>query len=255
MTILLLFNQGKKILHIVIFTGGDFTSPEDSVSYFKNFPIVDYVIAADSGADTLEKYQEFYKGQIDFSPDFILGDMDSISKYGLKKYQNRIQLYPTDKDYTDTELALEKAHEILKKNSLNSIITLLGGAGGFSDHFLGILDTFSSANHADFWLCGNQIFCLLTKNNMLSISNLKLNDRISIARTTDYYKGGFIHSDGLEWESNLFRKTGMPSISNRISKEYLEEKKPVKISVTEGKYLVIVPVSVSLKKEKLCFEE
>ena len=240
-------------MHIVIFTGGDFTSPEESVSYFKNFSTVDCVIAADSGADTLEKYQEFYKGQIDFSPDFILGDMDSISKSGLKKYEGRIQLFPTDKDYTDTELALEKAYETAKKDSQNSVITLLGGAGGFSDHFLGILDTFSSENHADFWLCGNQIFCLLTKNDMLSISNLKLHDRISIARTPDCYEGGSIHSEGLEWESNLFRKKGMPSISNRISKQYSEEGKPVKISVTEGKFLVIVPVSAGLKKEKLCF--
>lgn len=242
-------------MHIVVFTGGGFTSPKDSVFYFETFSVIDFVIAADSGADTLKKYQEFYNNSIDFSPDLILGDMDSIaSKEFLLKYNDKIQVFPTDKNYTDTELALEKACALTKKNSSKNenIITLIGGAAGFSDHFIGILDTFSTENHADFWLCGEQIFCFLKNNDVLYISNIKVNDRVSIARTTDMYKGGHIDTEGLEWESHLFRKNGMPSISNRISDSYLKNGKPVKVSVWEGKFLVIVPASAILRKEKLC---
>lgn len=237
-------------MHIVVFTGGVSTQPQDSVVFFQNCPKVDFVIAADSGLETLELYNQFYK-DIDFTPDYVLGDMDSISdKNLLQKYAGKVQTFPVDKDYTDTELALEKAHE-----SKDAVVTLIGGAGGFCDHFLGIMDTFSTENHADYWLCGNQILCFLKKNEMLSIKNLALTDRISVARTTDSYSEGMITSEGLEWESNVFRKKGMPSISNRISREAWKNKTPVKFFVKQGKFLVIVPVNAILEKVLLCCEE
>ena len=66
---------------------------------------------------------------------------------------------------------------------------------------------------------------------------------------------GMINSEGLEWESNVFRKKGMPSISNRISKEAWKNKMPVKFFVKQGKFLVIVPVNAILEKVLLCCEE
>ncbi|MCR5763278.1 MAG: thiamine diphosphokinase [Treponema sp.] len=237
---------------ILIFTGGKYTEPQNSIPYFNNLPQIDCVIAADSGLDTLEKYQEFYGGKLNLIPDFILGDMDSILNTKLlEKYSDKLQIFPKDKDFTDTELALNKAHEYMNEKASDDIITIIGGSGGFADHFLGILDTFSTELHADFWLCEDQLICYLKKNDILKISKLKINDRISIARTTDSYESGSIKTEGLEWESPLFRRRGMPSISNRISNEYEKKGKPVRITVMDGKFLVIMPVNASLKKESL----
>ncbi len=240
-------------MHIVVFTGGDFTLPQDSLSFFDSFPKVDAVIAADSGADTLECYRQFYGNKVDFFPDCILGDMDSISNRKLlEKYADKVQVFPKDKDFTDTELALEKAFELKKICNDKSIITLVGGAGGAADHFLGIVDTFSSEKHSDFWLCGKQIFCFVKQDDVLYVSGLQLQDRVSIVRTTDTYEGGVIETEGFEWESSMFRKKGMPSISNRIASDHLKNNQPVRIGVKSGTFLVIAPVHVSLKKETLC---
>jgi thiamine pyrophosphokinase len=64
----------------------------------------DLVIAADGGANHC-KY-------LDISPDYLIGDLDSIEPQLLKIYQDnntRIKSYPKDKDVTNLELALNLA--------------------------------------------------------------------------------------------------------------------------------------------------
>ena len=63
-------------MHIVIFTGGESPEPRLTESYFSCHK-PDYVIAADSGLLTLERYKSHFGEQ--FFPDAILGDMDSLS--------------------------------------------------------------------------------------------------------------------------------------------------------------------------------
>lgn len=63
-------------------------------------------IAADSG------YEHFV--QMDVGPDLLIGDMDSIAPSALsaaRQGQIRIETYPAEKDFTDTELALRMARE------------------------------------------------------------------------------------------------------------------------------------------------
>lgn len=67
-------------------------------------------------------------------PDAIIGDMDSIHAGDLLfMEQRRVKLYqhPSEKDFTDTFLALELA----EKNQWNHV-TLWGGTGGRLDHTL-----------------------------------------------------------------------------------------------------------------------
>jgi len=86
----------------------------------------DTVICADGGANHLVE-----RGIL---PDYIIGDMDSIDPVVLKKIEkilgeDRMISYPTDKDYTDMELAIEFAIGEGYEN-----IKLIGATGERLDH-------------------------------------------------------------------------------------------------------------------------
>ena len=235
-------------MHSVIFIGGESPAPEDTEEYFKSSPAVDNSIAADSGLETLDSYNSHYKGRIDFYPSHILGDMDSLQDRKLLEKYGRAEktTFPEDKDYTDTELALEQAKGLCRDGK-NDRITMIGGNGGRADHFIGIYETFSSSSHADVWLCGNQSVWLLEDGCSLEVSKINPSQMISIARTAGAFAGGKIKSSGLEWGDSAMRKRGMPSISNRISKEWFRENKKVSIKADGASFLVFLPISSAVE--------
>lgn len=111
-------------MRVVIISGGE--APTYSLIK-KELKEDTYLIAADSGANTLFKYDIF--------PNVIIGDLDSINKTALNYYKNRnisIIEYPPEKDYTDTEIAVNKAIELGA-----SEIVLLGCTGSRIDHLFG----------------------------------------------------------------------------------------------------------------------
>jgi thiamine pyrophosphokinase len=64
------------------------------------------IIACDSGCDHLAR--------LNIVPDILIGDMDSISAKGLKFAQKNTvftEHYPVEKDWTDTEIALNKTEK------------------------------------------------------------------------------------------------------------------------------------------------
>lgn len=102
----------------VIITGGTVTD----YAYTKNLITKnDTIICADSGYD--------HASAMGITPHVLLGDLDSIKKepeQGITKIK-----FPTDKDYTDTELALNYA-----KDKGFERILLLGAIGTRMDHTL-----------------------------------------------------------------------------------------------------------------------
>jgi len=92
------------------------------------------VIAVDSGA-------EFFRenGMI---PHVLLGDFDSITEETLNYFKNKTEVirYEAEKDFTDTEAALEEA---LKEKPEE--IILLGCTGNRLDHFIGNLSLLEKA--------------------------------------------------------------------------------------------------------------
>ena len=237
-------------MHTMIFTGGQAPLPYNTVFYFSKLKQIDTVIAADSGLDTLEAFGQFYGSTYDLTPDYIIGDMDSLHDTALlSKYPKaRCEKYSRDKDYSDTELALIKAREFHTEDSPLTV-TLIGGCGGCIDHLMAVLDTFSFPFHADYWLCEHETVCYLEDGDVLKIANVHPDDRISVSRTTASFEGGKIKTEGLMWESPLFRKKGMPSLSNRAVKGYGSNKKPVTIRVETGTFLVTEPINAVLTKE------
>lgn len=114
-------------MKVIIVSGGNCPSFSLLQSEFKK---CDMLICADSGGDCLYSYR--------FMPDYLIGDMDSINEKALNFFLQsntcRVEKYPKDKDFTDTQLALNKAISIGAHE-----IVLLGCTGSRLDHVLGNL--------------------------------------------------------------------------------------------------------------------
>lgn len=92
----------------------------------KRYMTGEYIIlAADSGADVLNKY--------DIEPDYLLGDFDSINEEVLEKFTKGVKTtkLPREKDFTDTHIAVLNAINM----GVDEIV-LLGCTGKRIDHFM-----------------------------------------------------------------------------------------------------------------------
>jgi thiamine pyrophosphokinase len=111
-------------MKVIIVSGG---KPPSKELLTKEISPNTFLIAADSGANCLYDYS--------ILPQLLLGDFDSINKDVLnyfKKNNCLIDIYPTEKDFTDTEIAVKKAISMKP-----SEIVLLGCTGSRVDHLLG----------------------------------------------------------------------------------------------------------------------
>ncbi|MCD8231533.1 MAG: thiamine diphosphokinase [Clostridiales bacterium] len=99
----------------------------------------DLVISADSGLN--------FCREASVVPDVILGDFDSADtealRYFKERYPERMEVFPAEKDETDTELALLRAVELGA-----DAVTILGGTGTRLDHVLGNLHLLKMAMDA-----------------------------------------------------------------------------------------------------------
>ncbi|MGL4655113.1 MAG: thiamine diphosphokinase [Sarcina sp.] len=87
----------------------------------------DTTIAIDGGA------RVFIENGV--KPDYAVGDFDSIDKKFEKSLENFNNLiYPSEKDYTDSDIAVNLAFKLSAKE-----IIMLGMTGGRIDHLLGNL--------------------------------------------------------------------------------------------------------------------
>ena len=131
----------------IIFLSGKLNVEAD---YYKKINYSEYdVYCADGGAN--------YAYKLGIIPKLILGDLDSVSEEVILYFKNKgveIRKYPTSKDFTDGELILELVSSKYKK------VTVLGGLGGRTDHFLTNLNLlekyqniiFEDENEILFWV-------------------------------------------------------------------------------------------------------
>ena len=119
--------------HALIFIGGD--APQ--LSLREQLPDAALVIAADSGWAHATAFG--------FTPDLLVGDMDSIQPEHLaaaRASDTEIIEHSADKDFTDTELALQLARKFDYRH-----IHLVSGGGDRFDHLLAMVH--SLVEHAD----------------------------------------------------------------------------------------------------------
>jgi thiamine pyrophosphokinase len=108
---------------VLVITGGTVMRVAPRLDAF------DLVVAADSGVDSA-----FALG---LHPDVVIGDLDSVSASGLARARESnvtVIQSPTDKDLTDTELALAHLLTVGARHA-----TVLSPGGGRLDHSHGLL--------------------------------------------------------------------------------------------------------------------
>lgn len=197
--------------HVVIFTGGLYPAPSDTEEYWRaRRP--EAVIAADSGADTAMEYCRYFATEA-FLPSLAVGDFDSASNAENIPKGCRVAKCEAAKDLSDTEIALLRAREMG-----DVFVTLVGGDGGRLDHLLAIYDTFSTARHADVWLAKEQMAVFVGEGFTAHLTGVQEGEIVSVARLTGERTGGTFETQGLVWDGKLFRREGMPSLSNWASK-------------------------------------
>lgn len=230
----------KQTSDIAVFTGGFAPSYKKCSAFLKKRKF-DFIISADSGLEILDNYNAELNKNL-FLPDVILGDMDSLKNKSLiKKYctltkgKCLIEKFDSYKDFSDTELALILAEKLKDKTTK---VTLIGGSGGRIDHLIAVYDLFSSSIAPDFWLTSEQLLVKLKENHTVNIMPKKNNSPVSVLRTTSSNKTGTLESSGFEWESSLFRKIGVASLSNVIKKDFFEKKIPVQLKALGANFVV-----------------
>ena len=121
----------------VIVTGGSI-NPNVLHNYI-NDPTTKLIIAVDKGTEVFAS--EFIK------PHFVVGDFDSISLNVFNKiasWGSEIVQFPSEKDWTDTEIALKLA---IEKGATE--INIIGGTGTRIDHVLGNIQLLEIAVNAN----------------------------------------------------------------------------------------------------------
>ncbi|NBG89123.1 thiamine diphosphokinase [Isachenkonia alkalipeptolytica] len=173
-----------------------------------------------------------YLRAIDFVPDLLVGDMDSIDPEGKKWMEkNRVPLkkFPSRKDQTDTEIALE--YSVSKKPEK---VEILGAFGSRMDHTLGniqLLEGFFDSDISIVLLDEENEIWLLKKHTTL---RGRKNENFSILAITESVGG--ITLKGFEYplENHTLYRGHTLGISNIIRTEEAE------ISYREGKLLGII---------------
>lgn len=117
---------------------------DGSEPHFTRLPEADIVVAADSGVDVARKLGR--------KVDILVGDLDSATDAGIawaKSSGARVKSYPTRKDFTDLELALQVAVDHAES------VFVIASAEGRLDHTLGNLTVLASQRWANATVSAN----------------------------------------------------------------------------------------------------
>ncbi|MDR2802884.1 MAG: thiamine diphosphokinase [Treponema sp.] len=200
----------------LVFTGGD--APDAGFCGLLA-DSMDIIVSADSGLICAEN--------ANIRPDWILGDMDSIDDISrLDKYPpDRVLRFPPDKDFTDTELALDFLYE---KGCTS--ITIAGGGGGRLDHILAITALFEREHPPCRWFTSNEKIFLASNDFCYHLK------KSSIVSLFPLGNGPWkAQSSGLKWPlDNVEWRRGFFGISNSA------EADTIIIKVMSGRFMVII---------------
>ncbi|GAB1482773.1 hypothetical protein MASR2M78_15890 [Treponema sp.] len=211
------------------FLGGEGPSPSLGREILGSF---DLVVSADSGLLLAEKWA--------YVSDYIVGDMDSLGDMArLERYPaSHIISYPVDKDYTDTELAIELLHE----KHCDEVV-LLGGGRGRIDHLLAIAALFERDKAPQRWITAAEDLRLLDASSPTS-SSLAINvasNQAAPALFSIFPLGSGpwkVRSQGLKWPLDaLSWKRGFFGISNVAVSE------TISLKAEQGRFLAVLALS------------
>jgi thiamine pyrophosphokinase len=210
--------------HSVIVIGGH---PPDS-RILGVLPSRHRVICADSGLD--------HALRLGLTPDVVIGDMDSVDHSSLAKARAMdctIIEHSVDKDFTDTELALEYAIRIGSRD-----ITLVWGGGDRIDHVLGVIaalghDHLAALDSVRAWIATDRIDVVHAGRNLVTDNAVDT----TISLITLGTRNAVVTTRGLKWDLNAGTLTGdrARGVSNLVVSS------PCSIHCQSGTLAVISP--------------
>lgn len=168
------------------------------------------------------------------SPAGLVGDLDSVSRAGLRwaKAHATIDRHPPDKDHTDTELALAVAAD------LNPNRLLLIGAGDRLDHLLAAIGALgrpvlTSVPVIEGWWGGQRLWVVHGPGQ--ATIDLGVGATVSLLALHGPCSG--VSISGVRWP--LANDDLEPAVGRGVSNEVTET--PVLVRVSSGVLTVIVP--------------
>jgi thiamine pyrophosphokinase len=215
-------------MQTVIFCNGNLQmSP---INIYSIISKTNFIIAADGGANHLKK--------LNLTPHLIVGDMDSISEQSFIDDKTiEKTTYSTDKDQTDTELAIL---ESFKRGCTH--ITLLGATGKRLDHTLANIELIKKYP-GKITLIDNNTKLIAINNKQKLVLTGKKESIVSIFPAST--NSPSIKTSGLKY--NLDNKKLMfptQGTSNTI------QKNPAQISIDSGLLLVCTNINTKLEVKK-----
>jgi thiamine pyrophosphokinase len=183
----------------------------------------DIIAAADSGLLRAEN--------AGLRPDWIIGDMDSLDDESrLDAYpKHRVLRFPHDKDFTDTELAIN----LLFEKGCDQV-TIAGGGGGSLDHILAIAALFERERCPQRWFTAREKIYVVSNEFHRKAQKT---DTVSVFPIgTGPWKA---RSTGLKWPlDSASWGRGFFGISNTVETESFT------IRVSSGRFLVFITGSI-----------
>ncbi len=176
------------------------------------------IAAADRGLETAFR--------LGIEPDLVVGDMDSLPDRRLLERlpPERVFVYPTDKDETDTEIGLR----MLRHRGCTEI-TLAGGGGGRLDHLYAIAMLFERSAPPTRWVTDREDVRLV--EGSAEFPGWK-GSTVSVFPVGE--EASQMHSEGLQWplDGLVFRR-GYGGVSNIVTAD------PLRVRVSRGRLLVV----------------
>ena len=221
----------------IVFSGGKGPPPGIIRAHIDELSGTCLIAAADSGLETAEK--------AGLKPDWIVGDMDSLSDPSRLDAYSAAQVlrYPRDKNYTDTELAFS----LLSEKGCNEI-WIAGGGGGRVDHLFGIRSMCERKVFPARWILDTaDVFCVEAgKGFALPFTrHLEKNALVSVLPLGE---GPWrASSRGLKWPlDNVIWDRGFIGVSNAAPDgEFL-------LNAEQGRFMGIIPRN---SEERVLFQQ
>lgn len=184
----------------------------------------DYVICLDGGYNIAS--------DAGFNTDLLMGDMDSLS--GDIPDNVPLERFIPEKDYSDLELALQKAVELDAKN-----VTIVGGIGGRLDHTIANIQLLSqyTDNFESLTMLDGRNKCFVLNKAQMSGISLKPEpgSYLSFFSLSEKCTGLTLKNVKYPLNDHTLPRTGSLCVSN----EFIEKKDAV-ISVKNGTLLVVI---------------
>ncbi len=176
-------------------------------SYIENINI-DFVICADGGLEKVNR--------LGLVPNLILGDFDSVDSSVLEYYKKlhiETVKFPSDKDYTDMELAVEYA----VKSGFKELI-LTGATGTRLDHTLAnilLLEKYNNQGINIKIIDNNNYISIISDNSDIKIENKK-DYFVSLVPVTEMLEGLTLNGFKYPLENVKVQRGTALLISNEI---------------------------------------